>query len=312
MSLKKTIDTLSVIIPVWGDRQLVHILYDRLVSVLANMPVNYRIIYVNDDCPFGSEFELHKLAQVDSNVTVISLSRNFGESIAVKAGIDFCDSDYAIIMDCDLQDRPEDIPLLYNKAKEGFDIVWGERVSREDNLFKKFFSSSFYFISNFISEQKINKKIGSFSCISKNVIIELKKINDYTFNYIQMVEYLGFKKTYVPIVKAHRKIGKSGYNIIKCLVLASKILVTTSVKPLLIPLFSCLFMFFIFVVALIYSAFFKQDFLFNKLFYLILFFVFVFCILFFNLSILSIYIGVILKENLTKPRYIIKSIKGKL
>ena len=116
-------DTLNVIVPVWGEKELVRLLYDRLVAVLKQLPVDYTLVYVDDCCPFGSGAELDKLAEIDKNVKVIHLSRNFGEAVAVKVGIDNCDSDWVVVMDCDLQDRPEDIIAFYNKAKEGYDVV---------------------------------------------------------------------------------------------------------------------------------------------------------------------------------------------
>lgn len=295
-------ETLSIIIPVYGEKELVPILYNRLINNLKKIPVDYNIIYINDCCPFGSGEELEKLAKIDKNVKIINFTRNFGEASAVKAGIDFCNSDWAIIMDCDLQDRPEDIPLLYNKAKEGFDVVWGERIKRKDSFFKKFCSQAFYFINNTFSEIKINKKIGSFSIISKDVIQELKKIDTYTFNYIQMVEYLGFKKAYIPTIKNSREIGKSGYSFIKGTLLATKIMISNSNKPLLIPIISSFIMFILCFLLITMNK--INTIKFDKLTFLILF---LFCILFVNLSIISLYIGIILKEVLKKPKYVIKN-----
>ena len=295
-------ETLSIIIPVYGEKELVPILYNRLINNLKKIPVNYNVIYINDCCPFGSGEELEKLAKIDKNVKIINFTRNFGEASAVKAGIDLCNSDWAIIMDCDLQDRPEDIPLLYNKAKEGFDVVWGERIKRKDSFFKKFCSQAFYFINNTFSEIKINKKIGSFSIISKDVIKELKKIDTYTFNYIQMVEYLGFKKAYIPTIKNSREIGKSGYSFIKGTLLATKIMISNSNKPLLIPIISSFIMFILCFILITMNI--INTIKFDKLTFLILF---LFCILFVNLSIISLYIGIILKEVLKKPKYVIKN-----
>lgn len=302
-------DSLSIIIPVWGEKELVPILYNRLIPILKEMPIDYHIIYVNDACPYGSGEELKKIADKDNNVKIINFSRNFGEANAVKAGIDNCNSDYAVIMDCDLQDRPEDIPLLFEKIKEGYDVVWGERVYRKDKKLKKFYSNTYYFINNCISEIKVHKKIGSFSIISRKVIEELKKVTDYTFNYIQIVEYLGFKKAYIPIVKDNRAFGKSGYNFIKGALLALRIMISSSSKPLFIPIVTSLFMFLIcffgFFLLLINKIFYSMQYSF-----LIIIIFFMFGMLFLNLGIVALYIGVILKEILTKPRYVINNKYG--
>lgn len=302
-------ETLSIIIPVWGEKELVPILYNRLINVLKTLPVSYNIIYVNDNCPFGSGEELNKLAKIDSNIQIINFTRNFGEATAVKAGIDACNSDWAVIMDCDLQDKPEDVPLLYYKAKEGYDVVWGERKERTDTVFKKFCSNAFYFINNIFSEIKTDRKIGSFSIISKDVISELKKIDTYTFNYIQMVEYLGFKKAYVPIKKDVRELGKSGYTFFKGASLATKIMISNSNRPLYIPVITSFVMFLICLVLLgintvdiIYKNVLNIT-EFDKMIFLILL---LFCILFLNIGIIGLYIGIILKEVLKKPKYVIK------
>ena len=302
-------ETLSIIIPVWGDRNLVPVLYDRLVCVLNKMPVEYRIIYVNDACPFGSGEELKILAEKDSKVTVINFTRNFGELAAVKAGIDLCDTDWAVIMDCDLQDRPEDIPELYNKAKEGFDVVWGERIKRNDNILKKFLSKMFYITNNILSEIKVNRKIGSFSIISRKVINGLKEINDYTFNYMYCIKFLGFKEAYIPIIKDKREIGKSGYNIIKGIAYAIKIIAFSSNRLLLIPVFSTFFIFIItlLLLLLVYLGILKEI---NQLGILI-FICFIVAIICMNISILGIYIGMIFKEISTKPHYVINNINKK-
>lgn len=302
-------DKLAVIIPVFGEKELVGILYNRLKNVLATLPVESEIIYVNDACPFGSGEELAKIAESDDSVTLINLSRNFGETNAVKAGIDNCFADYAVVMDCDLQDLPEDIPLLYNKAKEGYDVVWGERVKRDDNFFKKFSSDSFYFFANLFSEIKINKKIGSFSVISKKVIKELQKINDYSFSFIQNVEYLGFKKAYVPVTKSERPKGKSAYNFVKSMTLALKILVSTSDKPLLIPVISSFILFLLcFLGCITFMIFVAAKIDVQNILFLgfCLFILLLFAILFLNIGIIGIYTGIILKETLSKPRYVIE------
>lgn len=303
-------EKLSIIIPVWGEKELVPILYERLITVLKQLPVTYEIIYINDACPFGSIEELKKLVEKDQNIKLINLSRNFGEAIAVKVGIDNCDSDYAVIMDCDLQDNPEDITRLFNKAKEGFDIVWGERSKRNDNCFKKLCSNTFYKINNCLSDRKIEKKIGSFSIISKRVIDILKEINTSTFNYIQMVEYAGFKKAYIPIIKEKRKLGKSGYNFFKGLSLALNNIVSISNKLLLFPFICSILSFVILIIFTIFSIYnyiFSKNVFPAKYFISLFILLFFFFILFLSMSILAIYIGTILKEVLKRPNYIIES-----
>ena len=209
-------------------------------------------------------------------------------------------------MDCDLQDLPEDIPSLYNKAKEGYDIVWGEREERKDNFLKKLCSNFFYKVTNNISEIKIDKKIGSFSIISKKVIDELKKINDYSFHYIQMVEYLGFRKAYIQTTKSERPIGSSKYNLSKGLKLATNIIISNSTKPLLLPIYISFVLFCFCLVGLIIHLFFDTFKIEISSFDFLMLILFLFSILFFNIGIIGLYIGLTLKETLSKPHYVIK------
>ena len=299
-------EKISIIIPVYGEKELVPVLYNRLISVVKNMNLLYEIIYINDACPYGSGTELKKIAEIDKNVTVINFSRNFGELSAVKAGIDYCKGDWAVVMDCDLQDKPEDILLLYSKAKEGYDIVWGERKIRKDNYFKKFLSHMFYYVNNLLSEIKVTRKIGSFSIISRKVINELKKIDDYTFNYMYCVKFCGFKETYIPIIKESRKIGKSQYNIIKGISYAVKVMVFSSNRLLLIPVFSSFLLIFIALLLLLFGI--LGIFSAENTSYLLILLVFICSVLCINISILGLYIGMIFKEISTKPHYIIEDI----
>ena len=308
-------ESLSIIIPVYGEKELVTILYNRLIAVLKQIPVNYNIIYINDADPHGCEVELEKIVQIDEKVVVINFVRNFGEEFAVKAGIDYCNSDWAIVMDCDLQDKPEEIPLLYEKAKEGYDIVWGERVSRNDSLKKKVLSNIFYIIFNMISTVKIKKKIGSFSIISRKVIEKLKKNNSSTFNYIQSVKYLEFKEAYVPVEKAKRPLGRSGYNFIKEIKLALKILISCPSKILILVVcisFILSFLSFIFILFGLYNGInLGQDY--YEIFLSVLFLVlFLLVIIFLNIGILGLHVFINIKGDISPFQYVIKNIIKKI
>ena len=119
-------DLISVVIPVYGDKRLVRILYSRLIENLSKLDVDFEIIMVCDACPYGSADEIQKLALEDNRVKFIDLQRNFGQHIAIKAGIDAANGDYTMVMDCDLQDNPQDIPRFYNKIKEcNCDVIFG-------------------------------------------------------------------------------------------------------------------------------------------------------------------------------------------
>ena len=301
-------DFISVISPVYGDKRNVKLLYDALTSVLNKMDVDYEIILVNDGCPYGSGEEIEKLALDDTHVKFIDLSRNFGQHYAIKAGIDYAKGDYAVVMDCDLQDNPEDIPRFYAKIKEGHDIVFGERVKRCDSLFKKFLSESYGFVQKHMTDFYPTRNHGNFSIISKKVLNEFKKINNYNFNYGTMIYFIGFHIEYIPIEKEERLEGKSGYNIIKGIKLALKSIISNSSKPLTFAAYCSLGMFIIsicFILKLLFDYFVFH----NKLLGWTSIMASIFLIsglLFVYLSLLGLYIAGIFREVKNRPLYIVR------
>ena len=127
---------ISIVIPVYGCKKAVSELYRRIVVTLEKMGRSFEIIMVEDSCPQKSWEEIKKLCQDDKRVVGIKLSRNFGQMKAITAGLKASCGDRIIVMDCDLQDRPEYIENLWNKAEEGFDIVYSKRKNRKDRVEK--------------------------------------------------------------------------------------------------------------------------------------------------------------------------------
>ena len=301
-------DLISVISPVYGDKRNVRLLYDKLTSVLTKMDVDYEIILVNDCCPYGSGEEIEKLALADTHVKFIDLSRNFGQHYAIKAGIDYAKGDYAVVMDCDLQDNPEDIPKFYEKIKEGYDIVFGVRKTRQDSKFKKFLSFCFGFVQKHLSDFHSDYNHGNFSIISKKVIDSFKIINNYNFNYCTQLYFLGYNPQYIDIEKEQRAEGESGYNIIKGMKLALKSLISNSNKPLIFAAYCSFIMFvlsFCFIIKLVFDYFIFHNRLLGWTSIMASLFL-IGGLLFVYLSILGLYIGGIFQEVKNRPLYIVK------
>ena len=121
---------ISVIIPVYGCKIYLHQLYQRLVNALGSITENFEIIMVDDSSPDGAWKIIQELAAKDDRVRGIYFSRNFGQHIAISAGIDYVRGDWVVVMDADLQDVPEEIVNLYNKAQEGYEVVLARSVNR--------------------------------------------------------------------------------------------------------------------------------------------------------------------------------------
>ena len=131
---------ISVVIPIYGCRDALYELYTRLSNTLKKLTDDYEIILVNDACPQGSWEVIEEICSSDKKVKGINLSRNFGQHKAILAGLDECVGDAVVVMDCDLQDRPEHIEKMYAKLQEGYDVVWARRVNRKDTKIVRFLS----------------------------------------------------------------------------------------------------------------------------------------------------------------------------
>jgi len=301
-------DLISVISPVYGDKRNVRLLYDKLTSVLTKMDVDYEIILVNDCCPYGSGEEIEKLALADTHVKFIDLSRNFGQHYAIKAGIDYAKGDYAVVMDCDLQDNPEDIPKFYEKIKEGYDIVFGVRQARQDSGFKKLLSHCYGIVQNFFTEVQTDVPTGPFSMVSKIVLKNLQSIYLYNYDYRSLLLSLGFRRGFVDSKKDSRAEGESGYNFIKGIKLAFKSLISQSNKPLVFAAY-CSFGMFLFSTLLVVKLFFDRIVLGQRLLGWTSIMASIFIIgglLFAYLSILGLYVGGIFSEVKDRPLYVVR------
>ena len=134
---------ISVVVPVYGCPAAVRPLCERLIASLEGIVASFEIILVNDCCPRGSWEEIVKVCSWDTRIIGIELSRNFGQIHAITAGLDHSSGDWVVVMDCDLQDRPEGIPELYRKAQEGYDVVFAQRRNRKDSASVKRKSRAF-------------------------------------------------------------------------------------------------------------------------------------------------------------------------
>ena len=164
---------------------------------------------------------------------LINFSRNFGHQIAVTAGLDNTNADYVAIIDADLQDPPELIIDMYNKTKDGYDIVYGKRLKREnETAFKKFTAFAFYRVLNYMCDIDIPKDTGDFRLMTKPVVDTLKNMPEHHRFIRGMVPWTGFKSTPIMFNRDERFAGETKYPLSKMLKLASNAIFSFSTKPL--------------------------------------------------------------------------------
>jgi len=161
---------LSVVIPVYKAEKYLHELYTRLKESLEIISDDFEIVLV-EDCGGDHSWEIiQELAKQDPRVKGIQFSRNFGQHYGITAGLDHCNGDWVVVMDCDLQDRPEEIPRLYQKAQEGYDVVLARRGKRKDPLLRQLTSYLFYKVFNYFTELEYDGEVGNFRIISRRVV----------------------------------------------------------------------------------------------------------------------------------------------
>ncbi len=192
----------------------------------------------------------------------MQFSRNFGQHYGITAGLDYCDGDYVVVMDCDLQDRPEEIPSLYNKAKEGFDVVLARRGKRRDPLRKRIASWSFYKIFSYLADMNYDSQVGNFRIISRTVVDNFRQMREQLRFFGGQVGWMGFPTASIDVSHDIRFEGKSTYTFAKLWSLSIETIIAYSDKPLRLAVqlgfFMSAFSFCYGITILIY-AFFKNQ-----------------------------------------------------
>jgi len=223
---------ISIVTPVYGCTASLTKLYDRLKMTLEAITSDFEIIMVNDASPDNAWEVITQLAAKDLRVKGIDLSRNFGQHRAITAGLDFAKGEWVVVMDCDLQDRPEEVAKLYAKAMERYDVVVGQRVQRQDSFLKKFTSKLFYKVYNYLTDSSIDPSIGNFGIYHRKVIESIKQMKEQNRSFGLFVHWSGFRRIQIPIEHAARVGGRSSYTLSKLFQLAADSIVAHSNKPL--------------------------------------------------------------------------------
>jgi glycosyltransferase involved in cell wall biosynthesis len=177
------------------------------------MAIEYEIVLVDDGSPDESGRIMESIASSDDRVVAVFLSRNFGQHAAILAGLAEARGEAIVVIDCDLQDRPEEIPRLCAKRSEGFEVVIARRRQRKDSLFKRATSRLWFAVLNRLSDVTIDPAAGSFSLLTRNVADELLKMPNRRSHFQLILRWLGFRQTYVDVEHGPRFEGRSSYSL---------------------------------------------------------------------------------------------------
>lgn len=305
----------SVIIPIYNEEENIPELYKRLTAVMGKLCSDegfsidgYEIILVDDGSADRSWQLIKELHVKDQRVKGISFSRNFGHHNAITAGLDYARGEAVILMDGDLQDPPEEIPRLYEKSKEGYDLVYAIREKRTDPIFKKITSRLFLRMLRKISNVDVNLQSGIFRIISKRCAENMKSLREKSRFIIGLMSWVGFSQAGVEIERHKRYAGRSKYTLFKLFKLAWHGVTSFSYIPLQLATY---FGFGVAAVSFLIGIYI----LYRKLFLgipllgyasIIVSLFFLGGIILFVLGVIGEYIGRIYTEVQNRPLYVIK------
>lgn len=246
---------ISVISPVYQAEHIIPRLVSETIAAVRALEDSYEIILVEDRSSDGSWQAIKQQCSKYKNVRGLRLSKNFGQHSAITAGLSYAKGDWIVVMDCDLQDRPDQIPILHAKALQGFDIVYARRRSRRDSKLKRFYSKIFYSIFGYLTGTVQDAAIANFGIYHSKVIDAVLSMEDNIRYFPTMVQWVGFVSTSVDVDHAPRAQGQSTYNLRKMVRLAINNIISFSDKPLRLAAQSGLVLSSIsFIIGIIYTA----------------------------------------------------------
>lgn len=223
---------ISVISPVYKAENILDELVERIVKSVSVITEDFEIVLVEDGSPDNSWKEIEKICRRDKRVKGIKLTRNFGQHYAITCGLDFCNGKWVVVMDCDLQDIPEEIPQLYKKAQEGYEVVLARRGKRKDSSLKRLQNWFFYKLFNYLTGMNYDSQVGGFRIISKKVVEHLYYMREQHRFFNGLIEWMSFPTAYVDVSHGERFEGKSAYTFRKLFGFAIDIITSYSDKPL--------------------------------------------------------------------------------
>ena len=288
--------TLDIIVPVFNEESCIDETIKRLENVRENLnsELDVNFVFVNDGSKDETANIIATYGQNNKYVKLINFSRNFGHQIAVTAGLDNTNADYVAIIDADLQDPPELIIDMYNKTKDGYDIVYGKRLKREnETAFKKFTAFAFYRVLNYMCDIDIPKDTGDFRLMTKPVVDTLKNMPEHHRFIRGMVPWTGFKSTPIMFNRDERFAGETKYPLSKMLKLASNAIFSFSTKPLKV--------FYVIGILLLFLAILNISNVYLTSLFL------VGALQLFGMGLLGEYLGLIFDDVKDRPLYVVKN-----
>ena len=304
---------LSIAVPIYNEEDTLAEMVRRTLAVLDHIPGGpHQLLFVDDGSSDGTMHVLEQAARSDSRISVISLSRNFGHQAALSAALDWVVGDAIVLMDGDLQDAPEAIPILLDRLSEGYDVVYATRASRQGSWLLRLCYFLFYRFQTMLSDTQLPIDTGDFSVMSRRVADRIRRMPERQRYLRGLRSWVGFRQVGVAIHRTQRYSGKSKYSLLKLLRLASDGIFAFSVVPLRAATmigaaavtFSVLFAFYSVYARFILN---RSPRGFTALVFLI---TFLSGVLLFFLGVIGEYVGRVYEEVKARPVYVVERVIG--
>jgi dolichol-phosphate mannosyltransferase len=279
-----------------------------LRETLEQITPHFEILLVNDCSPDNAWDVIRGLCRQDPRVKGINFSRNFGQHYAITAALDRVSGDWVVVMDCDLQDQPEEIAKLYRAAQSGYDVVFGRRALRKDRLFKRFSSRVFNWLLGLLMGQALDPSTANFGIYRRTVIDSYRQIREINRSFPMFIRWLGFTRTAIDVDHAERDQGRSSYTLSKLLAFALSNVVAYSNRPLT---FSIYFGLIISCFSFVFAIYLICRYLIHGVpvagwSSLIVSLYFIAGLLFANIGLLGLYVGKVFDEVKKRPLYVVQ------
>lgn len=209
---RKGID-LSVVVPVYGCEMCLRALFCRVQLIARKLKLEYEVVLIDDRGPDNSWAVIKELADSYPEVKAVRLSRNFGQHRAISAGLSLATGNRIVVMDCDLQEAPEEIERLWERAEQGFDIVLAKRLQKRQSALRRWSAKIYFKLLNRMSGSNLEGEFGTFSLISMKVAQAYLKMGDRDRHYLLVLNWLGFNTGFIEYCHAERHSGESSYTI---------------------------------------------------------------------------------------------------
>ena len=300
----------SIIVPVYNEEKNISLFYAKIQLILKTLNYKWEIIFINDGSSDKSMLELEKIVEKDKQVKIIDFSRNFGKEVAVTAGINTCKGMACIILDADLQHPIEKIPEFIAKWEAGAEVVIGVREKNKgEGLVKKIGSYFFYKMINLISSMEIVTRATDYRLLDRVVIDEFNKLTEKNRMTRALIDWLGFRRTYVHFQANERMYGKPTYSFWKLVRLAFNSMISFSLFPL--TLAGYLGIIITFLSGLLGLFIFINRYITNNLYFsgpaiLAVVILFLIGIVLICLGLIALYIANIHAEVTNRPMYIVR------